>query len=155
MTDKYEKEYKDWVAGYIIKPGMAEPISHRPYWIPQWEHYEPLVKVDEFKVFDLNDQLIGTANTLEEAQSLFKEKYIHWNGDCDMFIEGPKQPVEQPVTAKFDWIKLMTTVFKNIEPFFLGQLFVLPMVILSKYYWGGWLLIGLILGFFLWTKKNN
>lgn len=99
------KSFIEWTrTGYIERIGDSKFVLKPSYLNADLsEKFEGTITVENkikdrielrpFRVVDLNDNELGLAFTIEKAREIFRERYIYWEGGCDMFIEENKENI--------------------------------------------------------------
>lgn len=109
---------RDNPRSFVIKPERYEPfdsISNAIYIGKETEKVkEP---IPDYNVYDLHDNLLGTAFNMNEAIQIFKDRYNYWDGSVDLFIDEACKALRIPLEP-LDFktlISLYNKTFYNVQ----------------------------------------
>lgn len=109
---------RDVTKSFVIKPEFSEPFDPISNAIFIERETEKVRKsIPNYNIYDLHDNLLGTAFTMNEAIQIFKDRYKYWDGNVDLFIDEINKPLRIPLEP-LDFktlISLYNKIFYNVQ----------------------------------------
>lgn len=109
---------RDNTRSFVIEPALYEPFDPITNGIYIGKEIEKVREpIPYYNVYDLHDNLLGTAFNMDEAIQIFKDRYKYWEGDMGLFIDETDKPLKIPLEP-LDFktlISLYNKTFYNVQ----------------------------------------